>query len=324
MRMGFWIFLLPSVALGDFEVWKSKDGKPADLELVDVTEDKGERTAEFLTRGGKKVVLKNSDLDASGQERLAAWKPVAIRFHRIDEGKESGGLSLNYIFVVSGTNFVGVKPGSVVLEIFKLGDGQNLARSVSCRMNAEAVNTTGSEGRLVTFEWGGAGGGAGKAEISGRATVVTATKEVTGSVELAIGQPKGGGSVESQKAEIGPYKVWLSKLGPFTGGKFGIILHVLDSRNPGQRKGDGASPSDPTKPRKPDPSGAMNTGLYEIVSAELTGSDKVPIGINWSGLNSYIVDIPGEKVTVTLKYMTALKERAVTFKKAPDDTGAAG
>ena len=318
--------LLPSVALGDFEVWKSKDGKPADLELVDVTDDKGERAAEFLNRGGKKVVLKSSDLDASGQERLAAWKPVAIRFHRFDESKDdpsqagSGGLSLSYLFVVSGTNFVGVKPGSVVLETFKLGDGKDLARSVSCRMNTEAMNTTGSEGRLLTFEWGGAGSGAGKAEISGRATVLTATKEVTGSVELAIGLPKGGGSVESQKAEIGPYKVWLSRQGPFTGGKFATILHVQDSRNPGQRKGSGA---DPTKPRKPDPSGTMNTGLYEIVSAELTGSDKVPIGINWIGLNSYLVEIPGEKVTATLKYMTALKERSVTFKKAPVDTGAA-
>jgi hypothetical protein len=295
--MGFWILLLPSVALGDFEVWKNKDGKPADLELVDVTGNEGDKTAEFRTRGGKKVVLKSSDLDASAQERLAAWKPVAIRFHHFDEGKndpfqaESGGLSLSYTFAVSGTHLVGVKPGSVALESFKLADGQDLTRSVSCRMNTGAGNTSGSADQVFTFDWGGAGGGAEKAEIRGRATVVTATKEAVGSAELAIGFPKGDDSVESQKVEIGPYKVWLSRLDPFGDGKVGTTLSVVDSRNPGPRKGDGAS-FDPTKPTKPDPSGAMNKGLYEIVSAELMGSNKATVRINWSGLNSDIVDVP--------------------------------
>lgn len=64
-------------ALAGFEEWTNKDGKTADLELVNVVEKDGEKVGEFKMRNGKTVTLKASDLSEESAEKLEAWEPPA-------------------------------------------------------------------------------------------------------------------------------------------------------------------------------------------------------------------------------------------------------
>ncbi len=68
--------MLAGAATAAFEKWTNKDGKTADLELVNVTESGGEKTGEFKMRNGKSVTLKASDLAETDAKRLDEWKPA--------------------------------------------------------------------------------------------------------------------------------------------------------------------------------------------------------------------------------------------------------
>ncbi len=68
--------LLAGVSFAGFEKWTNKDGKSADLDLVKVVDQDGEKAGEFKMRNGKTITLKASDLSEADAARLAEWQPV--------------------------------------------------------------------------------------------------------------------------------------------------------------------------------------------------------------------------------------------------------
>ena len=69
--------LMAGISLAEFESWTNKDGKQAELELLSVTENNGEKSGSFKMRNGKTVTLKASDLSAESAEKLGQWQPPA-------------------------------------------------------------------------------------------------------------------------------------------------------------------------------------------------------------------------------------------------------
>jgi nucleoredoxin len=59
---------LPSFAA--YETWTNKEGKPAKLEFVKMTEKDGEKAAVFTMAGGRSVTIKASDLSEADAKRL--------------------------------------------------------------------------------------------------------------------------------------------------------------------------------------------------------------------------------------------------------------
>ena len=60
-----------------FENWTNKEGKTAQLELVEVTGEEGAKSGVFKMRNGRKVTIKAEDLAEEDAKRLAEWKPAA-------------------------------------------------------------------------------------------------------------------------------------------------------------------------------------------------------------------------------------------------------
>ena len=65
--------LTAGISCADFETWTNKDGKPAELELTNVTDNGGEKAGEFRMRNGTLVTLKASDLSDESAAKLNAW-----------------------------------------------------------------------------------------------------------------------------------------------------------------------------------------------------------------------------------------------------------
>lgn len=59
-----------------FENWTNKDGKTAQLELVEVTGEDDAKAGVFKMRNGRNVTIKASDLAEADAKRLAEWKPA--------------------------------------------------------------------------------------------------------------------------------------------------------------------------------------------------------------------------------------------------------
>ncbi len=68
--------MLAGVSFAGFEKWTNKDGKTADLELVKVVDQDGEKAGEFKMRNGQTITLKASDLSEADAARLAEWQPA--------------------------------------------------------------------------------------------------------------------------------------------------------------------------------------------------------------------------------------------------------
>ena len=67
--------LLAGVSHAGFESWTNKDGKTAELELVNVVDKNGEKAGEFKMRSGATVTLKASELSDDSAARLDQWRP---------------------------------------------------------------------------------------------------------------------------------------------------------------------------------------------------------------------------------------------------------
>ena len=88
--------MLAGAATAAFEKWTNKDGKTADLELVNVTESGGEKTGEFKMRNGKSVTLKVSDLAETDAKRLDEWKaPSLVEFY--NKSKDYFSFEIHFI-----------------------------------------------------------------------------------------------------------------------------------------------------------------------------------------------------------------------------------
>jgi nucleoredoxin len=69
--------LLSVSVSAEFRTWTRSDGKSADLELMSVVDQDGEKTGEFKMRDGRTVKLKASALSESDAKLLAEWQPEA-------------------------------------------------------------------------------------------------------------------------------------------------------------------------------------------------------------------------------------------------------
>jgi thiol-disulfide isomerase/thioredoxin len=69
--------LTTGIAFAGFETWTNKDGKAAELDLVNVLDKDGEKAGEFKMRNGRTVTLKASDLSEESATRLNGWQPPA-------------------------------------------------------------------------------------------------------------------------------------------------------------------------------------------------------------------------------------------------------
>jgi len=68
------LVLTAAIARADFETWKNKDGKAAELEIVDVNEGAAGTQVLFRTKAGKEVVFKIENLATEDQARAKTWK----------------------------------------------------------------------------------------------------------------------------------------------------------------------------------------------------------------------------------------------------------
>lgn len=88
MRFLFLTLLFTSLSLSaqsEFRKWTNKDGRAAELKLIEVTGAKGEETGHFKMRNGRNVTIKAADLAEDDATLLAAWEPPAMAV----EGKPS-------------------------------------------------------------------------------------------------------------------------------------------------------------------------------------------------------------------------------------------
>lgn len=69
--------LVATAARAEFRTWTRSDGKTADLELVSVSGEAGDRTGEFRMRNGRTVSLKGATLSSDDAKLLEDWKPAA-------------------------------------------------------------------------------------------------------------------------------------------------------------------------------------------------------------------------------------------------------
>jgi hypothetical protein len=142
-------FLLLSFVLGagvahaEFARWTSKDGKAAELELLKLeTKDEAEMVT-FKTRAGKTVTMKLTDLQEGEWQRArdamaaapatktetAAPGKVEVKLdaaqvhakQEVEGGAPIPG-KLEFRFSVSGANYAGVKPETLEVPAFRLGN----------------------------------------------------------------------------------------------------------------------------------------------------------------------------------------------------------
>lgn len=59
-----------------FEKWTNKDGKTAELELVEVTGEGDAKSGTFKMRNGRQVAIKMENLSEEDAKRLDAWEPA--------------------------------------------------------------------------------------------------------------------------------------------------------------------------------------------------------------------------------------------------------
>jgi hypothetical protein len=193
-------------------------------------------------------------------------------------------------FLVKGENMVSFKDDSVEIKAFTLGDGRQWARTRSGKANwkQESFAKVGEEGTLGSFTVSFPGDLFGAVEgssIEGSIVAVTASKSEEKTVEITAG--------DKTRVEAGPYEV---SGGSGGGGFFG------------GGGGNGTSVS-------------VHGDIKGIVEVEVKdGGKKLDgNGSSWSGDTKTFnfEKAKGEKLTVTVRYWTDLKETEVPFKVAP-------
>jgi len=90
------LIALAGFAHAAFETWTNAEGREAELELVSVADENGEKVGTFRMRSGRTVQIKASQLAEADATRLAEWQPPAEEaadagpasvFHEVLDGK---------------------------------------------------------------------------------------------------------------------------------------------------------------------------------------------------------------------------------------------
>ena len=192
-------------------------------------------------------------------------------------------------FLVRGENLVAFKDDSVEIKSFKLGDGREWSRTRSGKANWEQesfakVSEDGKVGSFTVKFPGDLFGALEGASLDGAITAITASKAEEKKIELTAG--------DKTKKPLGSFEIAVSEGG---GGLFG-----------------GGS----------DGTSITLTGDHKaVVEVTVTDGDKKLDDNGSSSFNdskTYHFDkAKGEKLDVTVRYWTDLKEEVVPFKMEP-------
>lgn len=192
-------------------------------------------------------------------------------------------------FLVTGESLVAFKDDSVDIKAFTLADGRQWARTRSGKANwkQESFSKVNEEGTIGSFTVSFPGDLLGVVEgatLEGGITAITASKSEEGKVELEAG--------DKTQHEVGPFEV-------SSGGRGGLFGGGGDDGTTITVKGD-------------------HQAVIEVVvmdgDKKLDGS-----GSSWTdNAKSFHFDkAKGDKLSVTVRYWTDLKEVAIPFKMAP-------
>ncbi|RYD30599.1 MAG: hypothetical protein EOP87_16365 [Verrucomicrobiaceae bacterium] len=102
---GLALVLTSATARGEFEMWKNKEGKAAELEIADVEEGAGGTQVHFRTKAGKAVTLKLEDLAADDQGRVKDWKkkpPLTATFAYVKSRPNAADPYVQFVFDLKG------------------------------------------------------------------------------------------------------------------------------------------------------------------------------------------------------------------------------
>ena len=115
LAAGFALILTSATARAEFEMWKNKDGKSAELELTGVEVAAGGTQVNFRTKAGKDVVFKLENLSPEDHPRVKAWherntlvasfgyatnQPLAIA--EVEPALDPGKAPLVFVFDLKG------------------------------------------------------------------------------------------------------------------------------------------------------------------------------------------------------------------------------
>jgi hypothetical protein len=219
--------------------------------------------------------------------QVQAGRPVGeeLPFDVKPMGYEPGA---KLAFLVRGENLVAFKDDSVEIKSFKLGDGREWSRTRSGKANWKqgSFAKVGEDGKVGSFSVEFPGDLLGVLEgasLDGSITAVTASKSEEKKIELTAG--------DKTLQPMGPFEISAGAGGGlFGGGSDGTSITI-----------------------KGDPKAVVEITVMDG-GAKLEGN-----GSSWSGDSKtyFFKKAKGEKLAVTVRYWTDLKEEAVPFKMEP-------
>ncbi len=80
---------LVSSACAEYSTWTNSDGNTAELALVSVSEEGGEKAGQFRMKNGRTITIKASGLSAEDAKRLNEWTPSETAAPAATEGPAS-------------------------------------------------------------------------------------------------------------------------------------------------------------------------------------------------------------------------------------------
>jgi hypothetical protein len=215
------LFLGATAAHGEFARWTSKDGKVAELELLKLEKKADAETVTFRTRAGKTVTMNLTDLEEAEWQRIreatapaaAAEAPAGalkVVFQKATvfpdrpvPGSTPLPAQLEYRFQITGSNYAGLKPDSLVVEPLKVGNRTVSARSwmPNCTAGAGGMTLTlSSPGKFDEAKLSGS-------KLSGSLIAYSGTVMKTEKIEMKA--PKEEGKLTYAKA--GPFTLHVSR-----------------------------------------------------------------------------------------------------------------
>lgn len=215
-------------AHAEFARWTSKDGKVAELELQKLEKKGDEEMVTFRTRAGKIVTMKLTDLQEADWERARAamsgaaadpapaapttvaggklelsFEGAAVHAKQEVEGGAPVPGKLEYRFTVRGATYAGVKPETLEVGPFKIGN-----RIVPTNSWSIVSNGGGQGVPLVLTSQGNFD----PTKLSGSkltATVTAMVGNVLKTERLNLKVPKDESKTVTGKA--GPFEVYLTR-----------------------------------------------------------------------------------------------------------------
>jgi len=113
---GLALVLTSAAARAEFEMWKNKEGKAAELEITEVTEGASGTEVHFRTKAGKDVTLKLDDLAADAQVRVKDWKkkpPLTATFAYVKNRPDAADPYVQFVFDLKGGIALSMHPAEL-------------------------------------------------------------------------------------------------------------------------------------------------------------------------------------------------------------------